>query len=117
MESPKDLSHSANSRHSIRLLVCNLSRLSNTIRSPFGGSFLINAHSLIPHIDQTSRSHPPIILLDINLHTGSDIVFLACECISQFLQWNSRLVADQILVDGVVLEEVVGGIERAALEC
>jgi hypothetical protein len=76
----------------------------------------INPHSLLPHIHQTRRAHAPILLLDIRLDASADGIFLARERISQFFEWDTRLVADQIFVDGVVFKEVVGGVERASFE-
>lgn len=76
----------------------------------------INPHPLLPHIHQTRRAHAPIFLLDIKLDASADRILLARECISQFFERDTRFVADQIFVNGVVFEEVVGGVEGAAFE-
>lgn len=79
-------------------------------------SIHVHAHSFFPHIGEARGPHLPILLLDIALHTGSDGILLTCEGISQFLERNPRLAADQILIDGIILEEIVCGIEGTSFQ-
>lgn len=54
--------------------------------------------------------------MDIKLDARADRILLARECISQFFERDTGLIADQIFVYGIVFEEVVGGVEGAAFE-
>lgn len=44
------------------------------------------------------------------------MILLARECISQFFERDTGLVANQIFVDRIVLVKVVGGVEGVACD-